>query len=320
MKKFVAALLTIVLVAACSPAAFAGWVPTRNIELVIPFAAGGGSDVFARTLVATIEANNLSPVSIIPINMPGASGVIGWNAIATAGNNPYKIATTSSSFFTQPLTGNAPFTWDDFAFVSHLVQDPNMLVVYPGLGFETFADMVEYARANPGRLVFGGTSVMGNDAMMCYVLEAELGVEFTFVPFASGGELLVALLGGHIHLGAMGPSVAGDHLELGNVIPLAVSADSRLPHLPDLPTLVDLGVNKTHQQSRGIVANVAVDQEVLRWYSELFRRASETPEWIAFADAEGMTINFMDYREYRIFHELYSENYVSFVELVAGRE
>lgn len=298
-----------------------GWVPKENIEMVIPFSAGGGSDIFARKIVEIIETKGLCPVNIVPVNKPGGSGVVGYTYLNSKGDSPYFIATTSSSFYSQPLSGNSPLScYDDFSFVSHLCKDPSLVAANPATGFENLQDMLDYAKATPGSLKYGGTGNVSDDAILMNMLNQICGVELVYVPYDSGAEVLAAILGGHIDLCGISPSEAGEHLTSDALVPLAVSADSRLSVLPDVPTFIEEGIDINHQQSRGIVMNTGVPQEAVEYYSDLMRQVTETEEWQAFLEENFMMSSYMPSDEYTAFNTELAGKYEEFLNIILAEQ
>ena len=300
-----------------------GWVPTKTIEFVIPFAAGGGNDILVRKMVEIITKNNMCPVDIIPVSKPGGSGVVGYAYLNSMGvGYEYALASNSASFYTQPLTGNSPYTPDtgSFSFVSHMVKDPTIFVSISSLGFQSLQDVVDYAKANPGKLKYAGTGIVSDDAIIMAMLNDIFGIELVYVPYDSAGDMLSALLGGHVQLGVMSPAEAIEHIDVGSLTAQAASADARLDLLPDVPTFVELGVDLAHQQSRAIVMSAGVSDEVLAYYSDLFRRVSETSEWQEFVDSNNMMSAYMDYQEYGEFTKEVQSDYETFLAIIAAAQ
>lgn len=294
-----------------------GWVPTETIEMVIPFSAGGGSDVFARKIIEIIEKNKLTPVSIVPANKPGGSGVVGYTYMNTKGANNYVMATTSSSFYSQPLSDNSPLSpYNDFSFVSLLCKDPNLIVANPNAEFNSLQELIDYAKENPKMLKYGGTGNVSDDAILMYMLNELAGIELTYVPYDSGGEVLAAVLGGHIDLCAISPAEAGEHLTAGSLKPMAVSADERISLLPDVPTFIEEGIDIDHQQSRGVVLNAGVDQQVIDYYSDLMKRVTETEEWKTFLEENTMVDRYLPTEEYIEYNKELADEYKKFLEIV----
>ncbi len=294
-----------------------GWVPTEDVEFIIPFGAGGGSDVFARKIVEIISRNNMAPVNFVATNKPGGSGVVGYTYMNGKGESNYIMATTSSSFYSQPLTGNSPLSiTEDFEFVAHMAKDPSLFAANADLGFTTLEEMVEYAKANPGDLKYGGTGNVSDDAILMYMVNELAGIELVYVPYDSGADVLAAILGGHIDVCAISPSEGGEHLETGALVPLAVSSDDRVAILPDVPTFTELGFDITHQQSRGVVMNGGTPVEVLDYYSDLFQQVSETEEWQTFLSENVMGDVFYDNEEYVDFNADLTEKYIKFMDMI----
>ena len=163
-----------------------GWVPTEDIEFVIPFGAGGGNDVMVRKILEIVEKYDMCPVNIVPVNKEGGSGVVGYTYLTSKGAGyEYALASTSASFYTQPLTGNSPFTPDEstFSFVAHMVKDPVVLVAHPSYGFTCIQDVVDYAKEYPGELKWGGVGNASDDAIIMYMLNNIAGIDLTYVPY-----------------------------------------------------------------------------------------------------------------------------------------
>ena len=295
-----------------------GWVPTQDVEFVIPFSAGGGSDVFARKIVEVIQKNELAPVNFIPTNKPGGSGVVGYTYLNGRGtDNAYVMATTSSSFYSQPLSGLSPLSLDDdFTYISLLVKDPNLFAAGKHIGLNTLEEVIDYAKANPRALKYGGTGNVSDDAILMYMINELTGIELVYVPYDSGAEVLAAVLGGHIDVCGISPSEGGEHLETGSLVPLAVSADERLAILPDVPTFIEAGYEISHQQSRGVVMNADVPEEAVKYYSELFKKVSETEEWKKFAEDNVMAQVYLDYEDYMEYSSDLADQYSIFMEMI----
>lgn len=297
----------------------AEWVPTKDIEFVIPFGAGGGNDVMVRKIIEIIEKNNLCPVNIVPVNKSGGSGVVGYTYLASLGEgNEYALASTSASFYTQPLTGNSPYTPDEtnFSFVAHMVKDPVVIVANASLGFTSLQDIVDYAKAHPGELKWGGVGNASDDAIIMYMLNDVAGTNLTYVPYDDGGLMQAAVLGGHIGLAPVSLYEVQEHIEAGTLVAIAACADERFSALPDVPTVIEAGYDVAHQQSRGIVMNAGVAEEVLAYYSKLFQQVSETPEWQEFTEANAMTNSFMSYDEFADYAKEMMEDYSTYLALI----
>ena len=295
------------------------WVPKKDIEFVIPFGAGGGNDVMVRKLIEIIKKENLCPVNIVPVNKKGGSGVVGYTYLKSKGaNNEYTLSSTSASFYTQPIVGNSPFKVNEqnFAFVAHMVKDPVMVAAYPGRGFKTMKDVVDYAKAHPDELTWGGVGNVSDDAIIMYMLCDVAGIKIKYVPYDDGGLLQAANIGGHIDLSVPSIAEGTELMKTGKLTPIAACADARFKEFPDIPTTIEAGYQINHQQSRGIIMNPGVSKEVREYYSGLFKKVSETKEWKEFTEKNGMTSAYMSYDQYTKFAQDTYADYEKYLKLV----
>lgn len=297
----------------------AKWTPTKDIEFVIPFGAGGGNDILVRKMIEIIEKYDLCPVNIVPVNKSGGSGVVGYTYLLSLGEgNEYALASTSASFYTQPLTGNSPYTPDEsnFSFTAHMVKDPVVLVANPSYGFTNMQNIVDYAKAHPGELKWAGVGNASDDAIIMYMFNDIAGIDLTYVPYDDGGLLQAAVLGGHIALAPVSLAEAQEHMAAGTMTAIAACADERFDAIPDVPTVIEEGYDIAHQQSRGIVMNPNVSEEVLAYYSDLFRQVSETTDWEEFTTSNAMTNSFMPYDEFATYAKEMLDDYSTYLALI----
>lgn len=296
-----------------------GWVPTKDIEFVIPFGAGGGNDIMVRKMVEIIEKYKLCPVNVVPVNKKGGSGVVGYTYLKDyKAGYEYALASTSASFFTQPITGNSPFNPDtsDFSFVAHLVKDPSVICCSTKRDFKNLDDIVAYVKAHPGELKWGGVGNASDDAILMYTLNTIAGIDLTYVPYDDQGLLTAAVLGGHIDLCSSSLAESIEHMKNGTMNTIAAIADNRLSDFPDLPTAVEQGYDLDHQQNRGIVMNPGVKDEVLAYYSGLFQKVAETEDWKAFVKENAMADAFMGYKEWTEYALEVKEDYTKYLAMV----
>lgn len=305
---------------ACSkpPAAPVSTYPEKPFEMLVPMSAGGGSDVFIRQLVKVIEDNKLSPQPIVVVNKPGGSGSIGWSYVANDNKgNPYSLSTVSSSFYTGPLSGQSPVSYKDFTHIAALCIDPNLILVSADSKYQTLEELIEDAKANPGTISAGGSSGLSVDAIIFYALEKAAGVDMNYVPFGGGGELMVAVLGGHTTWGVLGPGEAEAQLEAGKMRALGVATEKRLGgKLSDIPTLKELGYDVVLSQTRGIVAPAGISDEEVKFLENMFLKAAQTPEWKKFVADNYMEEVIMDSAEFTKVSEEINSMFSEYLDLI----
>jgi len=266
------ALATCFVIAGSVPA-FAEY-PEENIQLIIPFGVGGGSDTLARTIGNVISELDLLPVDILPENKPGGSGAIGYTHVAGEKGNPNVIATVSVSFFTTPLRGASPVSYRDFTPLAAISISPYIMAVPTDSPLKSLDDVKA-----AGRLTTATVGVVSDPSLLAALTSKALGVKIDAVPFDGEGEAMAAVLGGHVDFVFMNPSEVLPQIEAGAMRPLAVSTSKRISALPETPTFVELGYDIVHAQLRGLVMPADVSPEVVSYWEGILKTVAESDEW-----------------------------------------
>jgi putative tricarboxylic transport membrane protein len=254
----------------------AGPYPTKPITLIVHAGAGGGSDIFSRTLSATFEKEKLLPQPVVVENKPGGSGAIAFAYVAGKKKDPYYLLTAVTSFMTTPLMGLTPVGIKDFTPIANFAFDEYMLMVNPKSKYKSVKEIIADAKANPKKITVGGTQLGSSDSVCAYLIEKAAGVQFNFIVFNGGGEVNAALLGGHIDIAVSNPGEALELSKAGKVKLLGVFAEKRLAGAPDVPTLKEQGVNVTYVQNRGLVAPADIPADARKILEEAFAKYMKT--------------------------------------------
>jgi len=252
---------------------------TRPIEFVCHAAAGGGSDIMARMMQSIIEKEKITTHTVAVVNRPGGAGAIAFAYLAGKKGDPHYWLTATTSFLQTPLQGKSKYNYKDFTPLANLAFDDFFIVVGRDSPYMTMKDLVEASKKRPGELKVGGTYAPGVDAIVAYLIEKETGAKFNYIPFKSGGEVMVALLGGHVELASANPGEALAQVEAKKVRVLGVTSERRLELSPDVPTLREQGINVVFQQFRSIAAPKDIPQEAVRYYEELFKKLADSKTW-----------------------------------------
>lgn len=255
--------------------AWAAW-PQKPIELVVGFAAGGGTDITARTLA--VHLGKRLGTQVVVTNKPGASGELGLVQVARAAPDGYTIGMTNMpGLVTLPIERKTQFKGRDFAYIANLVRDPSAFSVIAGSKYKTLADLVADAKANPGKISYGSTGVGTDDHLAMVLFERLTGARLNHVPFNGAGPLRTAVLGGHVVVGGM---------NLGEVMPsrdkvrmLAQASAGRSPLAKDVPSFTEQGVSLVFSSERGIVAPAGIPADVQSRLAAALRAIAADPEF-----------------------------------------
>ena len=241
-RRFAIAAGAAVLMAALPLAASAqADFPNKPIKLIVPFPPGGTSDVMGRMM--SEELGKILKQPVIIENVGGAGGVIGTERGAKAAADGYTIVQTGvgQNAVAHGLDPNLKYSsTTDFIHLTQVHSGPNVLVVHPSAPFKTVKELVDFAKANPGKIDYGYThAASGHMAMELFKQTA--GIFMTGIPYRGGGPMMTDMLGGTIKLMFINQDVALQHIKAGKLRALAVSSAQRNPLYPDLPTIAESG-------------------------------------------------------------------------------
>ena len=234
---------TLLFLLAFAGAAVAQEYPSKPLRIVVPYAAGGGTDTVARLMATRISATLGQPVVVE--NRPGASSNIGTEAVARAPADGYTILVTAPNFATsEALFDKLGWRFEDFIPVIHLVRYANVLVAAPASQLGTMEEMVARAKSSPSSLSYGTPGTASNTHLAIELLKRRMALSgMPHIPYKGSGPLKNDLLGGHVPLGADGLGGQMDLIKAGKVKALAVLAPRRSPFAPEIPSLGDLGIH-----------------------------------------------------------------------------
>ena len=234
--------------------------PSRTVEVVVPYAPGGGTDNLMRMITGIIDENKWSPQPLNVVNRAGGSGAVGFNYLINKKGDPHVIAGATPMIVSGKIEGRLPGNHRDAMTILMIVAiDELMLSVRSESPYKTIEDFVKAAKAKPGGLTVGGTATLTEDHIFTHLFEKAAGIQVKYVPFNSGGEVTTALMGGHIDAAVENPNEIVSQIEAGKAKNLAVAAQKRLKDAPDVPTFAEKGYKFYWEQMRGVVgpANMA---------------------------------------------------------------
>ena len=265
--------------------------PNKPIRWVVPYAAGGGTDVIMRP-IALMLGEALGQ-SILYDNRGGGGGVIAGEIVARASPDGYTMLVASPAVMTvnPSLFASMPFDpIKDFAAVTKVASTPNVLAAHPSFPVRTIQELVEYAKVNPGKVNWAssGTGAGGHLAMELFRIKA--GVKVVHVPYKGAGPALVGLLGGNVDVLFAIPGVFMPHLKSGRLRAIGIGSLERIAILPDVPTLNESGFPGLESGSwYGLVAPAATPARVIKFTHAATLKVLNSPVIAARLAADGAT-------------------------------
>jgi putative tricarboxylic transport membrane protein len=281
--------------AGCSSAAGAGgsaegeFQPSGKVTMVVPFAAGGGSDTSGRAIAAGLE--DVTGVNITVENREGGSGAVGYSYfLSQEGKDNYLLA-SETAMLALPLTQDVEFDYTSFTPIMKLGDDFTLLVVRDDSEYETCDEVVDAAAdTRVVAAVSGSTSL---DEIVFTLVEKDQDVQFDRVPYESGGEVLAGLLGGFVDIASLNPSEVLGQIESGDLRALCAFADERYEYdaLADIPTAAEQGIDVAFAQFRGFIAPGGITDEAREYWIAAAEEYAESDDYAAYIEDNLMQAN-----------------------------
>lgn len=265
------------------------WEPEKTVEFIVPAGTGGGADQMARLIDGIIKKYKMMNQPMVVINKSGGAGAEGFMEVKHAKGDPHKLIITLSNVFTTPLATGVPFSWKDLTPVSMMALDQFVLWVNKNNPANTAKEYIDAVKAaGPGKMKMGGTGSKQEDQIITVGLEQQTGAKWTYIPFKGGGTVATQLVGGHVDSSVNNPAEAVAQWRGGNLKPLCVFDDERMPYKEviadgkswaDIPTCKESGVEMDYLMLRGIMMPGGVTDEQVKYYVDLLAKVRETQEW-----------------------------------------
>src|SRR5215475_7418199 len=268
----------VIALALCAGIAHAESYPERPIKLVVPFPAGGATDTTARLVAQRLQAS--LGQSVIVENQGGAGGTIGSRQVARAAPDGYTLLMGSiGTFGSQPLLYKLDYDPHKvFVPVATTVVDKLVLVAGPSLPVKTAQELVQYAKANPGKLNYGNAIGIGPHLVM-ELFKVKSAASIVHIPYRGGAPMIADVLAGQIDMTINGKSVLLPHITAGKLRALAVTSGARWPELPDVPTLLELGyMDAPYDAMFGIVTPSGTPAAVVERLNSAINEGLRSPE------------------------------------------
>lgn len=301
MKKLLALILALVMalsLVACGEKAPAaddgadapaeGWAPSNNISVIVPYGAGGTTDLSVRGVTTAVDTAALpSGVNVVVENVTGGSGLVGITQFANSPNDGHTVGIINCDFIMNMALGNTELKYNDFTPVGCVMMDGNLIFVSADAPYDTYEEFVAYAKENGGVTIAdaGAGSVQ---AVVTAVSAAKLGAPITAVHYEDAGAAVLGVVSGDVDAACCSSVTAAAQYEAGTVKPLATSGAERMSTFPDVPTMAECFPDELGDMNIPVWVFLAVrndtDPEAVAYLSDMFSKAIKTD---AYASVRG---------------------------------
>jgi tripartite-type tricarboxylate transporter receptor subunit TctC len=294
--------------------------PAKPIRLVVPFAPGGASDVLAR-LVGQKLAERLGQPVVVE-NKPGAATTLGAAEVAKAPADGYTLMLAPAPFVIAPLMYQK-LTYDpakDFTGVALLASSPLILTAHPSVGASTPQELLALAKAKPGAIMYASPGNGSVPHLATELFKLRTGTDFTHVPYKGGGPAVTDLVAGHVGVMFASPIEVSQYVEAGKLKYIVASTKGRVPTLPNVPTVADLGIRDFDVVAWfGIVAPAGTPKDVVGRVSQEIGRILAAPDIKDKFSAQGAEITFLPADEFDRFLAHEREQWAQAVKVSGAR-
>jgi tripartite-type tricarboxylate transporter receptor subunit TctC len=286
--------------------------PAKEVQIIVPYAAGGATDLVFRALAASSQ--KYLGKAVVVVNKPGGGGAVGVTDAMRAKPDGYTLVTAITPLTILPHQVKTAFTYRDFEPIINVVQDPAMFQVRDDAPWKDLKEFLDYARANPGLITVGNSGAGGGVHLIALAFEKAAGVKFNHIPFAGGGPSITALLGGHINAAVVSPPEGIEHVKAGKLRIIALFSEQRMTDFPNVPTVREQGVDFTMGQWRGLAAPKGTPPEAIRTLHDAFKKGMEDPAFVKTAKDMSVTLAYLGPTD---FGKLMAQDDQRFAKLVA---
>lgn len=271
--------------------------PTKPVELIIPFGAGGSHDLHARAIAGAIPSYLGQPLMVVL--KPGGSGGVGADFVAKSKPDGYTLLFGGNGPNTQlQFLMDLQYKKSDFIPIAKINSSPCVIIVRKDSKFKTLKDLAEYAKAHPGELKYSTSGSFGALHIPAALFLSKAGVKATHVPFNGGGPALTAVLGGHVDFGSQMTTQVLPFYQSGEIRVLGVTDAQRLPAFKDVPTLKEQGYDVEYSQWRAVMVPKGTPDPIVQHLRGAFKKLAEDASFKAMLSQMGERLDYTDGPEF----------------------
>ncbi len=280
-------------------AAGPGDLPCRAVKLIVPWNAGGGTDVIFR--IVARSAQKALDKDIIVQNIGGQGGNKGAKVAKGSKPNGCTLFAGHDSMQTSYVQGRVNFSFFAFEPLVLVTHTPSIIGAHPGVPWKSAKALINDLKKNKGKKVLFGATLGSTSHFFPVLVEADTGIKFKYVGYDGTRQRMTALLGKHIQLGELNISSAKKYLGSGKLIGLGIALEKRDSRLPNLPTLKEQGINVVTGVNRGVFAPKRTPAGIQAMFEKAFGNAMKDPEVVKNLTAKGVIVQFKGRAGYRAF-------------------
>jgi putative tricarboxylic transport membrane protein len=276
-------------------------IPCRVAKLIVPWKAGGDTDIIFRLFVDVANKQGAKP-KLQVVNVGGEGGNKGAKQAREADPNGCTLFAIHDSAIISYLAHRVNFTWDAFEPVASVTYTPSVIGASPGVPYDDMKGLVAYAKAHPGEVTAAVT--LGSTSQFVFLLvEDAADIKLKYVPYEGTRERLTAMLAKNVDLGEMNILTAKQYIANGSLKALGIATEKRSDLIPDLKTLKEQGVDVVYGLTRGIMLPKGTPKAIVRHYERIARKVAHNHEFDKAMHDKGTLVEYRDAAQYRAFDE-----------------
>jgi tripartite-type tricarboxylate transporter receptor subunit TctC len=276
---------------------YAAEYPTRPVQVIIPWAVGGGTDLSTRALINATQ--KYFPKPLVAMNRPGGAGTVGMTEICMAKPDGYTIGSNAwGPMVTQPALQKLRYSERDYIPIMQTYSAPRTLVAHPSRPYKTMKELMEYAKKHPGEVKVGIVGTGATDHLAFIEMEKKYGTKFNLIPIGGGGPQVVAVVGGHVDIAACTPEIYSAVLA-HQVVALGVMDLVRFPPQKEIPSLGEQGYPIESGVANFLVVPAGVPENIIKFIHDAFKKGLDNPAYQEPVKKMGFNVQYLSPEESR---------------------
>lgn len=286
----------------------AGEYPEKPVKLIVPWKAGGDTDVLMRVIAHYVSKYLGQPMVVV--NVGGVGGTLGARQGKDARPDGYTVTATHESVITSKIVGVAEFNYSSFIPLANMVSTPGIIAARPNAPWNNMKELIADAKKRPGQITFGATLGSTSHFVPLEIAHAA-GIEFKIVGYEGTADRQTALMGGFLDLGESNPASGKKYFEAKKLKAMGIAMDKRHPMSPDIPTLKEQGLDVIIGVNRGICAPLNTPKPIVDKLVSALKKASEDSEFIKKIEDLGTSVKFLPREQYKAHIEKETQKYTA---------